>query len=122
MAKKKSDVDLSETDIVKKFLIAREHGMLGNYTVSQEDWKTLQETVENIHPTFYANMHIRQTLTPKDYQICLLVKSRFGPTDINVIMGQEHSYSSKAMERLHKKVFGSEGSAAQFREKIARIQ
>ena len=121
MAGRKSDVDLSHTDIVKKFRIAREHGTLGSYALTQEDWETLRKTVERIHPTFYANMHTRQVLTLKDYQICLLVKSQFGPTDINVIMGQEHSYSTKAMERLHKKVFGIEGSAAQFRERIVRI-
>jgi len=114
----KGDVDLSETEIVQKFRKAREHGMTGKYKLIDEDWKQLRNTVEAIYPTFFEAMNARKPLSSKDYKICLLVKARFSPSDINILMGQTDSYSTQAKKRLHKKVFGFEGTAADFEKKI----
>ncbi len=114
----KGDVDLSETEIVQKFRKAREHGMTGKYKLIDEDWKQLRNTIESIYPTFFEAMNARKPLSSKDYKICLLVKAQFSPSDINILMGQTDSYSTQAKKRLHKKVFGFEGTAADFEKKI----
>ena len=118
---RKWDVDLSRTEIVKKFRIARQHGMVGEYRLSDEDWEQLRATVESIYPTFFEAMNARQRLSVKDYRTCLLVKAKFAPSDINILMGQTESYSTQTKKRLHKKVFGSEGTAAEFEQKVNHL-
>jgi hypothetical protein len=118
---RKADINLSKTEIVRKFYDARQHGMAGEYKLCDEDWEKLRAAVENIYPTFFETMNARQRLSVKDYRTCLLVKAKFTPSDINILMEQTESYSTQTKKRLHKKVFGCEGTAAEFERKVDQI-
>ena len=63
-------------------------------------------------------MNGKRQLSSKDYRVCLLTLANFTASDIDNLMQQQPSYASATKKRLHKKVFGYEGTAADFDQKI----
>ena len=89
--------------------------------VTDNDWQELKETVERLYPTFYHDTNSHGILSEKDYRTCLLVKTGFTPTEIDHLMGLPISSTSTNRQRLMKKVFGTEGKAKEFDQKILSI-
>ena len=89
--------------------------------VTDNDWQELKETVERLYPTFYHDTNTHCILSEKDYRTCLLVKTGFTPTEIDHLMGLPISSTSTNRQRLMKKVFGTEGKAKEFDQKILSI-
>ena len=89
--------------------------------VTDNDWQELKETVERLYPTFYHDTNTHCILSEKDYRTCLLVKAGFTPTEIDHLMGLPISSTSTNRQRLMKKVFGTEGKAKEFDQKILSI-
>ena len=118
---RKTDLKLMSSNIVRKFQDARNSGMLNGHIITEDDWLQLRNNVETIYPNFYETLNANKPLLPKEYRLCLLVKAHFGSSDIDILMGQKNSYSTNIKKRLHKKVFGTEGSAADFELKILHI-
>ena len=115
---RKKDRNLKDSDIAKRFQLIRTPRLGMDCTLREEDWIQLSHTVEEIYPTFYDVMNGRQQLSEKEYRVCLLVKINFGSSDIDVVMNQKPSFASTTKKRLHKKVFGYEGTAADFERKL----
>ncbi len=116
----KTDRELSKSYIVKRFREARKGGV--HITpLTEEDWTKLADSIEEIYPQFHHIVNARGTLQTKEYRLCLLTKAKFSPSDIDVLMGQKPSYSTTIAKRLCQKVFGFDGSAADFRHSISLI-
>ncbi len=116
----KTDRELSKSDIVKRFREARNGG--ANITpLTEEDWTKMVDSIEEIYPQFHHVVNARGPLQTKEYRLCLLTKAQFSPSDIDVLMGQKPSYSTTIAKRLCQKVFGFDGSAADFRHSISLI-
>ena len=115
---RKKDMNLEDSDIAKRFQLIRTPRLGMDCTLREEDWHQLSKTIEEIYPTFYDVMNGRQQLSQKEYHVCLLVKIGFGSSDIDVVMNQKPSFASITKKRLHKKVFGYEGTAADFERKL----
>ena len=116
----KTDRELSKSDIVKRFREARNGG--ANITpLTEEDWTKMADSIEEIYPQFHHVVNARGPLQTKEYRLCLLTKAQFSPSDIDVLMGQKPSYSTTIAKRLCQKVFGFDGSAADFRHSISLI-
>ena len=117
---RKADTELAQSDIVKRFREARKAGMRTN-PPTDDDWAKLADSIEKIYPRFHSLMYAKGPLQTKEYRLCLLTKAQFSPSDIDVLMGQKPSYSTNIAKRLCLKVFGFEGSAADFRRKLGQI-
>jgi hypothetical protein len=116
----KTDRELSKSYIVKRFREARNGG--ANITpLTEEDWTKMVDSIEEIYPQFHHIVNARGPLQTKEYRLCLLTKAQFSPSDIDVLMGQKPSYSTTIAKRLCQKVFGFDGSAADFRHNISLI-
>ena len=115
---RKNDMNLEDSDIAKRFQLIRTPKLGMDCTLREADWQQLSKTIEEIYPTFYDVMNGRQQLSQKEYRVCLLVKIGFGSSDIDVVMNQKPSFASITKKRLHKKVFGYEGTAADFEHKL----
>ena len=89
--------------------------------VTDNDWQELKETVERLYPTFYHDTNAHGILSEKDYRTCLLVKAGFTTTEIDHLMGLTQGSTSTNRQRLMKKVFGTEGKAKEFDQKILSI-
>ena len=119
-AQHNADAELAKSDIVKRFREARNGG--ANITpLTEEDWTKMVDSIEEIYPQFHHVVNARGPLQTKEYRLCLLTKAQFSPSDIDVLMGQKPSYSTTIAKRLCQKVFGFDGSAADFRHSISLI-
>ena len=119
-AQHNADAELAKSDIVKRFREARNGG--ANITpLTEEDWTKMADSIEEIYPQFHHVVNARGPLQTKEYRLCLLTKAQFSPSDIDVLMGQKPSYSTTIAKRLCQKVFGFDGSAADFRHSISLI-
>ena len=119
-AQHNADAELAKSDIVKRFREARNGG--ANITpLTEEDWTKMADSIEEIYPQFHHVVNARGPLQTKEYRLCLLTKAQFSPSDIDVLMGQKPSYSTTIAKRLCQKVFGFDGSAADFRHNISLI-
>lgn len=115
---KDSRTKLEESDIVKRFRLACIPTPRKRVKIKREDWMLLRDAVEKIYPHFYDLMNGRRQLSIKDYRVCLLTMANFSAFDVDNLMEQQPSYASVAKKRLHTKVFGYEGSAAEFDQKL----
>ena len=116
----RKDVNLVETKIVNRFRYSLTH-ISEQDKVQDSHWQELKEAVESLYPSFYQVLNERQELQENEYRVCLLVKAGFEPFDIDILMDKKHTYASNTRKRLHKKVFGIEGSGAEFDQKIRNI-
>ena len=109
--------DLSNTDIVKAF-----HGFAEDRSdLKPEHWLKLRELVENTYPSFYEELNGGTApLTDYEYHMCLLMKCDFFPKDIDKILGTQN-YTSTTQRRLLKKVYGIDGNARVFSNRVKAI-
>lgn len=119
-AQHNADAELAKSDIVKRFREARKGGAHA-IPLTEEDWTKMADSIEEIYPQFHHVVNARGPLQTKEYRLCLLTKAQFSPSDIDVLMGQKPSYSTTIAKRLCQKVFGFDGSAADFRHNISLI-
>lgn len=113
------DILLYNSEIVDRF---RRAITSRGYTIERRDWKQLRSTVEEFFPTFMSQVDKENNMPETDLRVCLLVKARFSPSDIDYLMQMKHSYATNARKRLHERIFGFPGSATDFDKKILFIQ
>ena len=102
--------------LLRKSLIAKGH------TIKDEHWQKLFETINHLFPNFESVINRDGKLSKTDIQVCMLVKARFSPSEIDCIMNMKHSYATNARKRLHNTIFGYPGSGDDFDKKIHFIQ
>lgn len=102
--------------LLRKSLIAK------GYTIKDEHWQKLFETINHLFPNFESLINRDGKLSKTDIQVCMLVKARFSPSEIDYIMNMKHSYATNARKRLHNTIFGYPGSGDDFDKKIHFIQ
>lgn len=88
---------------------------------SNEDMDNLQELVNSIYPDFHIKTNAQTTLRQEENHICALTKLHFLPSDISVLLGYTPASISMTRKRLHKKIFGVEGTGKDFDTKIRRL-
>ncbi len=111
----RSDIPLSQTDIVRWF---KELPVAEQKYIRKEEWDRLSDAVTESCPAIHALIGGRTKLNLNEYRLCMLVLCGFEPFQIDDILGMKHSYSSKTRMRLHQKVFGTPGKAADFDRKL----
>lgn len=92
------------------------------YTIKEEDWDRLQSIVNKLFPNFWRVVDINGKLSKTDKRICILVKAKFNPSEIEYLLQMKHSYASNARKRLHQTIFGYPGSGEDFDKKILFIK
>ena len=104
---------IEKSPIVKKFLCAVQETQVSK--LSDEDWSKLRATVEVRFPGFFEVVNKRSHLPNDQYRACLLTMAGcFRPSDLETLLGWGYNYASKKRQQLLKKVFGMNGSAADF--------
>ena len=106
---------LSLSAVVRRF---RDSLYKRKMELGKDDWHELDVVISNQFPMFISKISTVGNLQPNEYRICLLVKAGFEPYEIDSLLGKQHSYASNLRKRLHTKVFGANGTAAEFDRKI----
>lgn len=88
---------------------------------SNEDIENLQELIDSIYPDFRIKSNALTTLRQEENYICALTKLHFSPSDISVLLEYTPASISMTRKRLHKKIFGTEGTGKDFDAKVRRM-
>jgi len=86
-----------------------------------QEWKELRHMMNREYPQFYAHLFSKCEWTDTEYEICILVRLFFKPSDIANFYGYDRSYITKVRKQMHKKIFGKEGKGKDFDDYIRNI-
>ncbi len=92
-----------------------------NTSPTKKEWKALANLIEKTYPTFYSRTHSHKLISNEEYRICLLVKARFEPKEIEALLGLTYNTISIRRKRLLKKIFDMDGGAEDFDRKILQL-
>ena len=114
-----SDVELAlmDSSIYKKIKFIEVHP---KKNMSEEDWKELADTVEKAIPNFIPRL--KNKLSDKDYQICLLIRLGFSTSLIARLLDLSVAAISKSRKTMLKKICGKIGKPKDFDEYVRHIQ
>ena len=113
-----SDVELAlmDSSIYKKIKFIEVHP---KKNMSEEDWKELADTVEKAIPNFIPRL--KNKLSDKDYQICLLIRLGFSTSLIARLLDLSVAAISKSRKTMLKKICGKIGKPKEFDEYVQHI-
>ena len=87
-----------------------------------EDWTELSQITEQYAPGFSRFIHQNGMLSERDTHICLLIKLHFQPSEIAVLIGSSPQTVTNSRVRLLRKIFGEQGGAKDFDERIREME
>ena len=120
----KSIPTINEVD--KLILESSVYGVIYNYlqkrkSINEGILTKLFEMMDTILPSFRTKMMSVEPLAQLDYTICILVRLHFRPADICILLGIDSATLSMKRKRLLKKVYGIDGSAKDFDQRVQKI-
>lgn len=111
-------MELDNAPIIKRLKRSRTNPFM--YPIEKTDWEELRTAIEERYPAFYMHMHNGKRINDTEYQVCLLVKAGFTPSDIDILLGR-NEYAATTRKRLLKKIFNQEGSGKDFDKMIQEL-
>lgn len=116
--KKTNSASLLQSPIVQKVFAT-----VANPTnkLTESDWQELAERVEKYVPTFRHEMNKRKTLSEDEYRLCLLTLINVPPSSANELLDRDSTFATNTRKRLHKKIFGVEGSSTDFNRRLRQM-
>ena len=85
---------------------------------SNDDLKELRNLINETIPSFYGHF---QMLRFPEYNICMLIRARFSPSQVCKLMGISETYISNLRKRILFKAYAIQGSAKDLDERILAI-
>lgn len=117
--KKVTNEELLATPVYQHFNYVLTHPMEKLY---KKDWTELRRMIDDKIPHFYSEMNRHKgKLLQQDYDICILVRLFFSPSEICVMTGNSPSNVTMKRIRLLKRIFKIEGQAEEFDRRIQEI-
>lgn len=114
--KKVTNEELLATPIYQHFNYVLTHPMVKLY---KKDWTELRRMIDEKIPHFYSEMNRHKgKLLQQDYDICILVRLFFTPSEICILTGNSPSNITMKRIRLLKRIFKVEGQAEEFDRRI----
>lgn len=81
---------------------------------TNDDWAQLQQLLRQQAPDFLARLNAAASLTPKEQNVCLLIRLRFIPSELAVLTGTSPQTITNMRVRLLQKLFHEKGGARDF--------
>ena len=112
---------LDDADIVKHL-----HGLVVKnppQIATQEDLRQLKMLVNEEIPTFYSSLNTPEcTLRTIEYEVCLLIRCHFLPSEICKLTGRNESYISNLRKTILLKLYGVKGAPKDLDQRIMAIK
>lgn len=116
---KVTNEELLKTPIYQRFNYVLTHPI---EKLHKKDWTELRRMIDDKIPHFYSEMNRHKgKLLQQDYDICILVRLFFSPSEICVLTGNSPSNVTMKRIRLLKRIFKIEGQAEEFDRRIQEI-
>ena len=111
---------LSKAPVVKRL---KEYVNANPYQkASQADFAELRSLLNEEVPHFYTTLNTpHYTLSEIEYDVSMLLRVRFSPMDIHKLTGMSPGYVSNMRSRLLLRVYGVDGSPADYDKRILAI-
>lgn len=117
--KKVTNEELMTTPIYNHFKYVLAHPM---EKLQKKDWRDLRSMIDEKIPGFYSELHTSKArLQQQDYDICILVRLYFTPSEIAVLTNNTPSSISMKRIRLLKRIYGIDGAPEDFDKRIQSI-
>ena len=108
------------TSIYQRLLYMLNHP---SESLTNEEWDALATMVDEELPTFRPTLYdIFPNIKWSDYQICLLVRLHFRPSEIATLIRRSLPYVTVNRRRMLTKFFREHGNGAEFDRKIQMIR
>ena len=86
------------------------------------DMKELRSLLNEALPNFYEALNgDGHTLRPVEYDICVLIRVGFSPSEISRLTGRSDSYIANTRKRIFKKMYGRKGHPSDLDAAILRL-
>lgn len=97
------------------YIILRKELNKDNGVANEKVWEELDNMVNEIYPNFKAQLfYLYSRLTNLEYRVCLLLKCKFSPKEIAILVFRDKSTISNIRTRLNNKFFGVKSSPSDF--------
>ncbi|MBQ0020624.1 MAG: hypothetical protein KBT39_08910, partial [Bacteroidales bacterium] len=80
-------------------------------SVKSDEWNEFELAVKTISPDFYGKFYSLRKVSDLEYRVCLLIRARFTPADMAILLCKSRSSMSTIRSRLYEKVFGEKGGS-----------
>ena len=108
---------LDDADIIKHL-----HGLVDKnppQIATQEDFRQLKMLVNEEIPTFYSSLNTPEcSLRTIEYEVCLLIRCHFLPSEICKLTGRNESYISNLRKAILLKLYGVKGTPKDLDQRI----
>ena len=101
--------------------IALQRRIASGQHLKEQDWADIERMMKRVYPGFSSQLRSLYPLSELEYQVCMLVKLRFPPTDIANVLARSISTISTMRSRLYIKVFGQKGGAKEWDDFLLTI-
>ncbi|MBR5653429.1 MAG: hypothetical protein IKX22_05045 [Prevotella sp.] len=82
--------------------------------VSDDEWKTLEQYIGETYPQLVAELKKRVKMNEAEKQVCWLMKMRFTPSRIAILLNKTPQTITSIRARLYSKIFNTKGTSKQF--------
>ena len=113
-----SKIKIKDTEIYNRFRTYLGKNAMKSPT--PKDWEELIDWANKKLPSFYSFFINRYSLNDTEYEICILTRFGFSPSEIGSLMGYEKAAVSMCRLRIVRKITGKEGSAKMLDEIVKR--
>lgn len=80
-------------------------------SVKSDEWNEFELAVKTISPDFYSKFYSLRKVSDLEYRLCLLIRARFTPADMAILLCKSRSSITSIRSRLYEKVFGKKGGS-----------
>ena len=112
---------LDDADIVKHL-----HGLVDKnppQIATREDFRQLKMLVNEEIPSFYNTLNTPEcSLRPIEYEVCLLIRCHFLPSEICKLTGRNESYISNLRKAILLKLYGVKGTPKDLDQRIMAVK
>ena len=101
-----------ESTVLASSIVERFHMLASKITVPSEDeWEVLQKLLQDNLPSFYEHINDeRHSLTDNEKKASMLIRLRFIPSEIVVLLGLSKQRISNIRRDINRKLFHAEGT------------
>lgn len=108
---------LREDEVVKRF----RESFIRQTSITNDDWSALRKRFNELYPSFEKKLRDIHSLSDVEWQVCMLLKLDFSPSDISALTARSQATISTIRSRLYAKFFLQKGSASDWDRFIASL-
>ena len=98
----------NNNEIIQRF---KHMANVSHKKATKKDWAELKRLISEHNKKLDS---IKEKIKPNEFEICILIKLGFSPSEIGIIQGNSLQYIANIRKRLYGKIFGKDGSAKDF--------